>query len=134
MGFQLTVVTPEGQAESAQVESVVLPGVEGAFGVLEGHEPFLTALQIGSIEVHMNGETRLGVVGRGFARVQDNEVVVMVGTCDWAEDIGADAAEIARVRARAQVDEMRDTAEGEEAYQQYQDAYSEALARVSERR
>jgi F-type H+-transporting ATPase subunit epsilon len=133
MPFQLTIVTPEGQAQSDEVESVVLPGVEGSFGVLEGHEPFLTALQIGEVEVRMNGETHLGVVGRGFARVQGNEVVVMVGTCDWARDIGTDTAEIARTRARAQVDEMRDTDEGEEAYQEYQDAYSEVLARVAER-
>jgi hypothetical protein len=44
MPFHLTVVTPEGEAFDKSVESVVLPGAEGEFGVLPGHEPFMTGL------------------------------------------------------------------------------------------
>ena len=35
MPIELVVVTPEGEAFSGLVEEVVLPGVEGEFGVLE---------------------------------------------------------------------------------------------------
>ena len=36
MALQLTIVTPEGEAFSDSVDTVVLPGSEGDFGVLEG--------------------------------------------------------------------------------------------------
>ena len=47
MAISLTVVTPEGQAFHGEAEAVVLPGSEGEFGVLPGHEAFLSALRIG---------------------------------------------------------------------------------------
>ena len=42
MALELSIVTPEGQAYDGAVESVVLPGSEGDFGILEGHERLLT--------------------------------------------------------------------------------------------
>ena len=43
----LEVVTPDRKLLSAEADVVVLPGVEGQFGVLHGHVPFLSALDIG---------------------------------------------------------------------------------------
>ncbi|MGZ8716936.1 MAG: ATP synthase F1 subunit epsilon, partial [Gaiellaceae bacterium] len=42
MALELVIVTPQGQAFNAEVDTVVLPGTEGDFGVLPGHEAFLT--------------------------------------------------------------------------------------------
>jgi F-type H+-transporting ATPase subunit epsilon len=128
--IDLTIVTPEGQAFNGEVESVVLPGVEGEFGVLEGHEPFLTALQIGGLEVH-DGEDRYAAVGSGFAEIHGSEVSVMVSSCEWADEIDVERAERARERAKAELEQMRGTEEGEAAYRQFQEAYSRAVARVS---
>jgi len=132
MSIALTVVTPEGQAFQDEVEAVVLPGSEGEFGVLPGHEPFLTALRIGPMTVRKpGGDTLHAVVSQGFAEVHDDQVSVMVGSCEFAHEIDRSRAEIARDRALQQLEAMRGTPEGEAAYQQYQDAYSKAVARVS---
>ena len=40
----LEVVTPDRMVLSTEAEVVVCPGVEGQFGVLFGHIPFLSAL------------------------------------------------------------------------------------------
>ena len=45
----LEVVTPEKMVFSGKVEEVTIPGTEGEFGVLRGHEPFLTSVDIGEI-------------------------------------------------------------------------------------
>ena len=45
MALELTIVTPEGQSYDGTVDSVVLTGSEGEFGVLEGHERLLSALK-----------------------------------------------------------------------------------------
>jgi len=131
MPIELTVVTPEGQAYDASVESVVLPGVEGAFGVLSGHEVFMTALQTGEMSIETGSETLFAAVSKGFAEVHEDAVTVMVGTCEFAHEIDLDRAKVAAERAKAQLDEMRDTAEGEALYAEYQEAYSKAVARVS---
>jgi F-type H+-transporting ATPase subunit epsilon len=132
MPLSLNVVTPEGQAFSGEAESVVLPGSEGEFGVLAGHEPFLTALRIGTMTIRKpGGEELCAVVSQGFAEVHDDQVSVMVGNCEFAHEIDLSRAEIARSRALQQLEAMRGTPEGEALYQQYQDAYSQALSRVS---
>jgi F-type H+-transporting ATPase subunit epsilon len=132
MPIALTVVTPEGQAFHGEAEGVVLPGSEGEFGVLPGHEAFLTALRIGPMTIRKPGGEELhAAVSQGFAEVHDDQLSVMVGTCEFAHEIDRTRAEIARERARKQLEEMRDTAEGEALYRQYQDAYSRAIARVA---
>src|SRR5512145_149394 len=132
MPLSLSVVTPEGQAFHGEAESVVLPGSEGEFGVLPGHEPFLTALKIGPMTIRKaGGEALHAALSQGFAEVHDDQVSVMVGTCEFAHEIDRSRAEIARDRALAQLREMRASSEGEAAYRELQDAYSRAVARVS---
>jgi F-type H+-transporting ATPase subunit epsilon len=131
MSVELTIVTPEGQAFHGEVDVVVLPGVEGDFGVLRGHEPFLSALGIGGLEIAVSGGRRYAAVSRGFAEIHGDAVTVMVGTCEWADEIDRERAERARERARRALDELRATAEGEAVYQEYQDAYSRAITRLA---
>lgn len=132
MLFDLSVVTPEGEAYDGPVETVVLPGTEGDFGVLPGHEPFLTGLRIGTMTIRDSGGQEIhAAVSRGFAEVLGDRVSVMVGSCEFAHDIDRERAEVARERARRQLEELRGTAEGEELYQQYQEAYSRAISRIA---
>lgn len=131
MALELIVVTPEGQAFHGEVEGVVLPGSEGEFEVLAGHEAFLSGLHIGEMQIHRPGETLHAAVSRGFAEVHDDKLSVMVGTCEFATEIDRERAELARERAQRQLDEMRHTPEGEATYQEYQDAYSRAIARIA---
>jgi F-type H+-transporting ATPase subunit epsilon len=131
MPFHLTVVTPEGEAFDKQVESVVLPGSEGEFGVLAGHEPFMTGLRAGTMQITSGSETSYAAVGSGFAEIHEDTVNVMVGSCEFAHEIDRSRAEIARDRALAQLREMRASAEGEAAYRELQDAYSRAIARIA---
>lgn len=131
MSFHLTVVTPEGEAFDKQVDSVVLPGTEGEFGVLTGHEPFMTGLKVGAMLIRQGEETLHAAVGRGFAEIHENQVSVLVATCEFAHEIDRSRAEVARDRALAQLKEMRASAEGEAAYQELQEQYSRAVARVA---
>ena len=129
MPFSLYIATPIGEAYDAEVESVVLPGVEGDFGVLEGHEAFISALRAGSLTVHeAGGGQRVAAVPGGFAEIAENTVTVTVGRCEFADEAGRDPEEIARERAQAMIEEMRETDEGEAFYQQYQDAFSERIS------
>lgn len=132
MSLELTIVTPEGQAFHGPVESVVLPGVGGDFGVLEGHEPFLSALRIGGLELTApDGGKRLASVSRGFAEIHGDAVSVMVGTCEWAGDIDRDRAERARERARKALEEARANPAFAAEAKAFEDAYERAITRLT---
>ena len=92
MSLELTIVTPEGQSYDGPVARVVLPGMEGEFGVLEGHERLLTALKPGPVEIaggSGSGDIEWAAVTHGFVEVTGERVVVMVDHCLMAEEIDA---------------------------------------------
>jgi F-type H+-transporting ATPase subunit epsilon len=99
MAIQLVVVTPAGPAFSGPVDSIVLPGVDGEFGVLESHERFLSALTHGCMEIRSSGGVRFAAVSSGFAEVGPDHVVVMVDSSRDAEEIDVEAARAAQESA-----------------------------------
>jgi len=101
MPFELVIVTPRSEAFRGQVDSVVLPGSEGEFGVLENHERFLSPLRRGEIEIKSGGSSRFAAVESGFARVEGGSVSVLVDACALAEQI-----DVAHERAVAEAAEQ----------------------------
>ena len=82
MPLDLTIVTPSGTAYHGDVDSVVLPGSEGDFGVLPGHERFLCPLRTGEVQIKTGNQTIRATAGEGFADVSAEQVVVMVDSCE----------------------------------------------------
>lgn len=98
--FALEVVTPERVAYSGPVSSLQAPGSEGSFGVLAGHIPLLTALQIGRLRFVEEGgsEVQMAVSG-GFVEVGRTQVAVLAEAAERLEEIDVERAEAARRRA-----------------------------------
>jgi F-type H+-transporting ATPase subunit epsilon len=81
------LVSPEKLVFSGEVEQVDLPGVEGDFGVLAGHAPFVTTLRPGILTVHgAGGEQKIVVLG-GFAEVSAGGLIVLADVAEAMEDI-----------------------------------------------
>jgi F-type H+-transporting ATPase subunit epsilon len=98
-GLTLEIATPTRLVVSEQVDEVVVPGVEGYFGVLAGHAPFLTTLGIGELTYRKGrDEFHLAVAG-GFCEVRNDKVIVLADTAERPEEIDRDRAERARQRA-----------------------------------
>ena len=88
----LEVVTPERQVVSTEVDIVVLPGVEGQFGVLVNHIPFLSALDIGEMYYRKGGQVDYIFVGGGFAEVTGDKVTVLVDSAERGKEIDIERA------------------------------------------
>jgi F-type H+-transporting ATPase subunit epsilon len=97
--FDLDIVTPHGRAFQGAVDGVQLPGSEGEFGVLPGHERFLTALRIGEVAIRRGAQTVHAAISDGIAEVRGDAVKVLVETCELADAIDVARAEQARSRA-----------------------------------
>ncbi|MCC7519474.1 MAG: ATP synthase F1 subunit epsilon [Verrucomicrobiae bacterium] len=99
MSLLLEIVTPEAKAFSGEVESVVLPGTEGEFGVLPGHEYLMTEILPGELEIASEGRKSWLAVGGGFVEARADRVTVLTDMAIRAEDIDEHAADEARRRA-----------------------------------
>jgi F-type H+-transporting ATPase subunit epsilon len=97
--LRLEIVTPEARTYSDDVDSVVIPGVEGELGILPQHVALMTQLLPGELRITKNGqETRLAV-GEGFVEVTGEKVSVLTDMAVPELDIDEAAAEEAMRRA-----------------------------------
>ena len=100
MPIKVDIVTPERRLVSDEVDMVTLPGVEGQMGVMRGHAPLMTLLDIGEIILHKGSDTRYIAVGGGVVEVRPDKVTVLAETAESAEEIDEARAAAARERAR----------------------------------
>ncbi len=99
MSIRLEIVTPESRTFSEEVDEVVLPGVEGEFGVLPGHEHLVTQIMPGELAIMQSGKQTYLAVGEGFVEVLPDRVSVLTDMALRAEEINEEEAEAARKRA-----------------------------------
>ena len=130
MAIQLTIVTPQGEAYGGPADSVVLPGTEGDFGVLEGHERMLVALRVGALEVIGGEGSGWAAISRGFADINGEEVVVLVDHCRKAEEIDVAEAESERVSAEAELKDLGGRPEDEAKREEIEEVLALANAQI----
>jgi len=101
--FLLEVVTPYRQLVSKEVDEVTAPGVEGEFGVLAGHTPFLTALGVGELMYRAGSEERFLAVRRGFAEAKHEKLTVLAEEAEFPSEIDLKAAEALKSEAEKEL-------------------------------
>jgi F-type H+-transporting ATPase subunit epsilon len=67
--FHFSLVAPDRELFSGEVDQVDAYGIEGDFGVLAGHEPFMTVLRSGLVKVRIGDDVVAYRVDGGFADV-----------------------------------------------------------------
>lgn len=77
--LQLKIVSPERIEYDGEAESLLVPGTQGQFEILNDHAPIISTLQKGFVEyaVPNAGKQRMDILG-GFVEVQQNEVSLCV--------------------------------------------------------
>ena len=99
----LEIVTPDRAIVKEQVDEVLLPGSEGYLGVLPGHAPLVTTLQVGEMWYRKGQDTKFLALAFGFAEILPDRVTVLAQIAERAEDIDLSRAEAAKVRAEQRV-------------------------------
>lgn len=75
--LHFSLVSPERELFSGQVDQVDAPGAEGDFGVLANHAPFMTTLKEGRVTVYNNGQVKAFDVQGGFADVTPDGLTIL---------------------------------------------------------
>jgi F-type H+-transporting ATPase subunit epsilon len=126
--LMLEIVSPEKMVFSGKIEEVTIPGTEGEFGVLRGHEAFLSSVDIGELNYLKDGKKTYYAVNTGYAEVTSDRVTILVETAERAEDIDKDRALKAKDNAEARLSQL--TKEDVD-YELMRAALARAIARIS---
>ncbi|AUS99176.1 F0F1 ATP synthase subunit epsilon [Nostoc sp. CENA543] len=94
MTLTVRVISPDKTVWDAEADEVILPSTTGQLGILSGHAPLLSALDIGVMRVRTNKNQSwqaIALLG-GFAEVEDNEVTILVNGAERGDSIDLEAA------------------------------------------
>jgi F-type H+-transporting ATPase subunit epsilon len=126
--LMLEIVSPEKMVFSGKIEEVTVPGTEGEFGVLRGHEAFLSSVDIGELNFLKEGKKTHYAVNYGYAEVTSDKVTILVETAERSDYIDKDRALKAKDNAESRLGQL--TKEDAE-YEIMRTALARAIARVS---
>lgn len=99
--FQLSVVAPDRAVVEEASTSVVVPGIDGYFGLLAGHVPLIAALKPGVMEYTDPSNNRHHVyVGGGFIEVSGSRVSILADEAKRAIEIDVATEEKSLEEAR----------------------------------
>jgi F-type H+-transporting ATPase subunit epsilon len=97
--LHLEIVSAERSLVNETVDEVEIPGADGYLGVLPGHTPLLTTLQVGQLWYRQGQEKHYLSIAFGFAEVQPDRVTILAQIAERADEIDVSRAEIAKKRA-----------------------------------
>ncbi len=129
--LRLEIITPQAKVFEGDVDSVLLPGVEGEMGILPHHEALVTELTAGELRFEHKGKTEILAIGEGFAEITADSVGVLTEGAVNEEEIDDKVAKEAVKRAEDLL--KSNTLEGEEL-ESVQASLARSLAQINIKR
>jgi F-type H+-transporting ATPase subunit epsilon len=93
MTLHIKIVAPDRTVWDANAEEVILPSSTGQLGVLRGHAPLLTALDIGVMRVRVDKNWTPIVLMGGFAEIDNDNLIILVNGAEEGSKINKEEAE-----------------------------------------
>jgi len=126
--LMLEIVTPEKMVFADTVEEVTIPGTEGEFGVLKGHEAFLSSVDVGELSFIKSGKKTYYAANTGYAEVTSSKVTVLLETAERADQIDKERALKAKERAETRLAQIT---KDDREYEIMMVALARAITRIS---
>lgn len=101
--FKLQIITPEKKVFDGETEQIIVRTTVGDVGILNGHEPYCAALGIGQMRIMMDGKFRHAATSGGIIKVNREKTVILVNSCEWADEIDVQRAEQAKANAEGRM-------------------------------
>lgn len=124
--FQLEIITPEKLFFKGETDSLIMPALDGEYGVQAGHEPIVIALEPGTVRYHTEGQWHQVIVSQGFAEVMPDYAILVASTAERPEEIDKARAQRAKERAEEQLRQKQSVQE----YHHSKAALARAMARL----
>lgn len=128
MTLKIRVIAPDRTVWNADAEEVILPSSTGQLGILTGHIPLLTALDVGVMRVRVESEWIPIVLLGGFAEVENNIITILVNGAEEGSQINIDIAQNNLQKALSLLTEAETNKEKIEATQKIRKARARVQA------
>ena len=128
MAITLKVITPDSTVWNDQVEEIVLPSTTGQLGILSGHAPLITALDIGVMRLRPSKDWKAIALMGGFAEVENDEIKVLVNGAEMGEKIDKESARKEYEQAQNRLQQVETSEDRQEKFQANR-AFKKARAR-----
>ncbi|MGL5793635.1 MAG: ATP synthase F1 subunit epsilon [Waterburya sp.] len=117
MALTVKVITPDKTVWDEQVEEIILPSTTGQLGILSGHAPLLTALEVGVMRVRPSKDWKSIALMGGFAEVENNEIKILVNGAELGDNIDRDTARTEYDKAQARWQKVENSENRQEKIQ-----------------
>ncbi|HEY9770726.1 MAG TPA: ATP synthase F1 subunit epsilon [Coleofasciculaceae cyanobacterium] len=117
MALTVKVITPDKTVWDDSVEEIILPSTTGQLGILSGHAPLLTALEVGVMRVRPNKEWKTIALMGGFAEVENDEIKILVNGAELGDNIDRDTARTEYQEAQTRFQKVENSADRQEKIQ-----------------
>lgn len=101
--INLKIITHEKEVFNEKVDAIYSKSVEGEFGILPDHQPFMAALDIGVTRAEINGKMEYFTTMGGIFQFKDNEALILTDLAESGSDIDVTRAKSAKERAEARI-------------------------------
>lgn len=101
--FRLKIIAPEHIFYDDDVNMVELNTSEGEIGIFPEHIPLTTIVAPGILKISKDGEKKEAALLDGFIEIQKTSVTILAEACEWPNEIDANRAMEARVRAERRI-------------------------------
>jgi F-type H+-transporting ATPase subunit epsilon len=102
--LHLKITTHERVVFDEDVDEICAKGTQGEFGILPGHIPFMSALEIGVAKIIINGKNEFFTIMGGIFQLKDNEALILTQVAERAEEIDVERAAEAKRRAQERLE------------------------------
>lgn len=102
--LELEIMSPDRTFFKGEADMVELCTVEGEIGVYYGHIPLATVLTPGIMTIHNNGEIKKAALHSGFAKIDQDKIMILAEVAEWPDEIDINRANEAKIRAERRLD------------------------------
>lgn len=124
--LKVSITTPQKKWTFEGVQSCTAPGSKGSFQVLLDHAPLMNKIDVGEIKIVIGDKVQLYATSGGFLEVLNNEISLLLESCEEANNIDVKRAEKSAERARLRLQEKSEDIDSSRA----EAALARALNRI----
>lgn len=128
MTLSVRVIAPDKTVWDSTAQEIILPSTTGQLGILSGHAPLMTALDIGVMRVRGDKNWLPIALMGGFAEVENDQVTILVNGAERGDSINMEAARSTYNQAQERYNQVQNSENRQEKIQATQ-ALKKARAR-----
>ena len=128
--FRFELVAPDSLVKDTSAEMVIVPGMDGDFGVLPGHSPMMSTIRPGIVEIYETeaGDAERLFVKGGLAQVTPTGLTILAEETIQLSDVDLDDLANSLTAARETLEAAEDDVDKARAEREL--GWMEALSEI----